>query len=686
MPAFQPYAIYHVELTKLDEFSAPSSNAYLVVWCGKIPLGDLWLAYPRPARESFQQAVAKAIEPALHYYLSPSQSLASENWQELLAQSRYQALGDLLANANRVLESAPGHALPKLTVVVCTRNRPEALERCLNTLLASSDKDFELLVVDNAPDDDRTEQLLRKYPSVRYAREPRKGKDAACNTGYQLASHPLIAYTDDDVRVDPSWIHSIKMSFQDPLTMVVTGLTMPEELQTQAEYVFEKFWGFNKGFLPRKFDSRYFLSHLDEGVPVWEMGIGGNMAMRREVFDLVGGFDERLDAGAAGCSGDSEFLYRVLAEGWNCLYLPTLVAYHSHRKSNQALRRQLFAYSKGHACALLVQFENYHQRGNLVRLYQILPKYYFRKIKSILLAGRLRSLVAVGREMLGSADGWLYYQRHRHRLKYPPGPQVAKSWLDHPLAEGTALVTVIILCRKQTGYLASTLESIRQQSHQLIEVVVVDQGPDEETRGFCGRFNQVSYVAAGGVGAAAAKNIGVACSRGKFLVFLYSGDLLLPGGVAINLGYFVLHPALAFVCGGNREYTSNYPSGEDSAIQAAADELYCALLRGEGIDGEGSAMYRRELFWGYHFDPKCQAFDDYDLHLRLARTLPGLFHRQAICSAAIHQGLLSASQLFVPTTALAILKKQKDRLRNQTEKVAFHQGIRTWSRRAKNRS
>jgi glycosyltransferase involved in cell wall biosynthesis len=683
MPPFQPYAIFHIQLADLGTFLAPASNAYLVIWSDKVPIGHLWLDFADSARPLHAEAIAKALEPALRYYLGRGDSRAKEDWQDLLAQRNYAALQ--LAVATLADETrAPGIA-QKLSVIVCTRNRPASLEQCLNALLASRDTDFELLVIDNAPDDDRTEQLVQKFPSVRYAREPRKGKDAACNTGLQLASHPLIAYTDDDVRVDESWIGTIKTSFQDPLTMVVTGLTMPEELQTQAEYVFEKFWGFNKGFLPKKYDHRYFLDYQQQGVPVWEMGIGGNMAMRKEVFDLVGGFDERLDAGAAGCSGDSEFLYRVLAEGWNCLYLPHLVAFHRHRKSNQALRSQLFYYSRGHTCALLVQYANYHQKGNLVRLYQIIPKYYLRKIKSVLVSGHWRSLPAVAREIWGSVDGWLYYQLYKHRRKYPTKEVLPTTAKDYPGADKDALVSVIILCHKQAAYLASTLESVQQQDHPSIEIVVVDQGPDEDTRAVCARYAHVSYIPTQRVGPAAAKNIGVAYSRGRFLVFLYSGDLFFPSGVGVNLGYFVVRPDLAFVCGGNRELSPSDPSRAGWDMQPNSENLFCALLKGDGIDGEGSAMYRRELFFGFHFDPKWKAFDDYDLHLRLARRLPGYFHSRAVCSAAIHQGLLSASQLFLPTEALAILKKQKATLKTPQEIEAFHQGIRTWKRRAKDR-
>jgi len=93
---------------------------------------------------------------------------------------------------------------------------------------------------------------------------------------------------------------------------------------------------------------------LEYGVPVWEIGAGANMAFRKSIFDLVGYFDERLDVGASGCSGDSEFWYRILAEGWNCFYQPKAYVYHQHREEAKDLNHQLFSYMRGQVSSLLV--------------------------------------------------------------------------------------------------------------------------------------------------------------------------------------------------------------------------------------------------------------------------------------------------------------------------------------------
>jgi GT2 family glycosyltransferase len=116
-------------------------------------------------------------------------------------------------------------------------------------------------------------------------------------------------------------------------------------------------WCSPRGYRRIDFSSTFFESDRTRGCPVWEIGAGANMAFRRELFENVGLFDERLDVGAAGRSGDSEFWHRVLTRRGVCRYQPSAVAYHFHRRDWAGLSDQIFYYMPGHAAALLIQFE-----------------------------------------------------------------------------------------------------------------------------------------------------------------------------------------------------------------------------------------------------------------------------------------------------------------------------------------
>jgi GT2 family glycosyltransferase len=139
------------------------------------------------------------------------------------------------------------------------------------------------------------------------------------------------------------------------------------------------------------------------------------MAFRRWVFEGVGLFDERLDVGAAGCSGDSEFWYRILYNGGTCRYEPSAAVFHHHRRELDALARQIRAYMRGHAAALLVQYERTRDLGNLRRLFITLPRYYLGRLMRRAIAGPGYSTRLLKEEIIGCLAGILYYLRARRR-------------------------------------------------------------------------------------------------------------------------------------------------------------------------------------------------------------------------------------------------------------------------------
>ena len=133
------------------------------------------------------------------------------------------------------------------------------------------------------------------------------------------------------------------------------------------------------------------------------------MAFRRQAFELVGHFDERLGAGASGCSEDSELWYRLLAEGWSCHYEPTAVVFHYHRSDLDSLKQQMYQYMRGHVAALLVQFAKYRHWGNLRRLFVALPRYYTRRFLSGLFQGFNFFNITLLSEVLGCFSGVKFY-------------------------------------------------------------------------------------------------------------------------------------------------------------------------------------------------------------------------------------------------------------------------------------
>jgi glycosyltransferase involved in cell wall biosynthesis len=296
-------------------------------------------------------------------------------------------------------------------VIVCTRDRPDALARCLDALLASTTPVDDILVVDNAPTSSATHDVVAARSSVRYLLEPAPGLSRARNAGLRECRTDLVAFTDDDVLVHPAWTGRVASAFADDRVAAMTGLVLPASLDSEAEWLFETaFGGFSQGYRPFDTTRRFLDATRGIGAPVWRLGAGANMAFRRADLVAAGAFDERLGAGAAGCSEDSEAWYRLLARGHTIRYDPRAVVFHAHRGDVASLRRQMHLYMRGHVAALFVQFERTGDWGNLRRLAVTLPRYYLGRLV------RSRGATASGTlsaEIRGALAGVGYYLAHR---------------------------------------------------------------------------------------------------------------------------------------------------------------------------------------------------------------------------------------------------------------------------------
>lgn len=236
-----------------------------------------------------------------------------------------------------------GASRPRATVAICTRERPADLREALIAVSALHGSDHDLLVIDNAPTSDATRLVVQQFPRVRYVCEPARGLNAARNCALREARGEVVAFTDDDARPEPGWLHALLDNFGDPRVMGVTGLTLPIELETPAQELFEEHCSFVRGFRRQVFDGQ-----RDNPLLVGRVGAGANMALRRSVLSRVGGFDERLDGGMPTRSGgDHEMFARILGVGHRIVYDPAAVSWHRHRREQDDLLDTVYGYGVG---------------------------------------------------------------------------------------------------------------------------------------------------------------------------------------------------------------------------------------------------------------------------------------------------------------------------------------------------
>jgi glycosyltransferase involved in cell wall biosynthesis len=308
-----------------------------------------------------------------------------------------------------------------LSIVVCTRDRPDDLRSCLSSLtrLEPGRHRLELIVVDNNPASGLTEPVVRSFPGVRYETEPRPGVPYARNKGLAAAHGEIVAYIDDDVLAPPDWPVRILAPFTDERVMCVSGLVLPFELETRSQELFETYGGLGRGFQPRIYDEGFFNRSRRYVVPTWDLGATANAAIRKSVIQQVGRFDETLGPGLpTGVGEDIYMFYRILKFGHICYYEPAAYVWHKHRRDMTSLQHQLYDYNKGVVSYHLRTLLSDGDRRALWQLLWDLPKWHWQRVTRILRGRYDYPLRLIWTEVKGNVAGpYAFYRAVKMRRR-----------------------------------------------------------------------------------------------------------------------------------------------------------------------------------------------------------------------------------------------------------------------------
>jgi glycosyltransferase involved in cell wall biosynthesis len=279
-----------------------------------------------------------------------------------------------------------------VSVVIPTFNRARLLGETLDRIAAHrvrlAPASWEVVVVDNNSTDE-TDRIVgarqARYPvALRYVFERTQGRSAALNAGIAAARAPIIVMTDDDVLVADGWLDAASAPLLDPASEAdyTGGPVIPIWETPRPRWLSGTkgdLWGtiaiLNYGSEPFVFERR-------RRVP-----LGANMAVRRTLVDLVGGFNTTL--GRTGSKGHvlgqevPEFLVRTRNAGRHGLYVPEMIVNHhvpAKRLTKQYFRRWWFG--KGMSRAQLDRLRTVDELGvdlSRARKFRDVPLFMFRQ-------------------------------------------------------------------------------------------------------------------------------------------------------------------------------------------------------------------------------------------------------------------------------------------------------------------
>jgi glycosyltransferase involved in cell wall biosynthesis len=217
-----------------------------------------------------------------------------------------------------------------VSVVVPTRDRPDALRQCLAALAAQSFGGIEIVVVDDASTDgDAIALVVAELPNARLVRGEGRGPAAARNAGAAAATGEVVCFTDDDCRPEPQWVDALRRRIERGADAVAgpTANGRPKDAYATA--------------------SQAITNHLTDA----SLGPDGavafaptsNVACRAELHRRIP-FDESYPLAAGE---DRDWCDRVVASGATFVFEPAAVVRHHQDLSLRRFWRQQARYGRG---------------------------------------------------------------------------------------------------------------------------------------------------------------------------------------------------------------------------------------------------------------------------------------------------------------------------------------------------
>jgi glycosyltransferase involved in cell wall biosynthesis len=237
-------------------------------------------------------------------------------------------------------------------------------------------------------------------------------------------------------------------------------------------------------------------------------------------------------------------------------------------------------------------------------------------------------------------------------------------------------VAVVIPCFKQGRYLGGAIESVLRQGHAADQIIVIDDGGDEDLSSVVSSYSRAKLIRQNNMGLAAARNRGLREITADYVIFLDADDRLLPNAIEAGLACFRDHPEAAFVYG---RFEEQGPGSRSIRESKRIDRL--DLVRCNWIAMIGAVLFdRAKLLESGGFDESLAMCEDWDVYLRLSRRHAFAGHDEVVAVYQRHERSMSADVARLRLWVDEVRNRERRRGLSMNELRAWKEGERIWDR------
>jgi glycosyltransferase involved in cell wall biosynthesis len=233
-------------------------------------------------------------------------------------------------------------ARPIISVIISAKNEAERVEACFDSLGEQRTRfAFEVILVDNGSTDGTyslAKKLALRHKNFFVFREKRPGSASARNLGAAKARGEVLLFTDADCRFSSTWVAELARP------LLAKGGKSPYPLAAVGGRTLSAFGNGSPTFVESYLDQLFDFWESDRLAPFpaflpWAPTC--NLAVKKEIFQGIGGFDPRWQNAAY----DVDLCWRLVLCGFMLGYAPKAVVHHLRRRNLRGLGRQMANYS-----------------------------------------------------------------------------------------------------------------------------------------------------------------------------------------------------------------------------------------------------------------------------------------------------------------------------------------------------